>query len=126
VKYRSKWKQTDSGFLEITISFLNSVIDAHEYLIDQFVSSTLPFYLKEDTRDIPPDVGDVSFYKGRIFIRNNIVVKIHAEGEMKSLVKDIVKEIDTLLLAQETVESYDMVKPRIIITSDNKKEIVKP
>ena len=76
--------------------------------------------------DVPPIVGDVSFYKGRILIRNNIVVKIHAEGKMISLVKDIAKEIDALLLTQETVESNDKVKPRIIITSDNKKEIVKP
>lgn len=126
VQYRSKWTLIDHSFAEITISSLNSVEEAKEYLIDQFVSSTLPTGIMEKCRDISPIVGDVSFYQGRIFIRNNIVVKIHAEGDFIKRVKDIAKEIDLLFLAQKTLQAYNKVKPFIEKDSNGYQRIVEP
>jgi hypothetical protein len=127
VSYRSKWQQNENDFMEITISFLNSGIEAQDYLFNYYIlSSTLPLNVIENSRDVPPVVGDVSFYKGRIFIRNNIVVKIHAEGKMTSRSMDIAREIDALLLAQNRVESFNKLTPRINKDSGNILKIVEP
>lgn len=125
--YRSKWSQSEKDFVEITISFLNSNLESHEYLFDQYIlGSTLPLNTRENSLDNPSIVGDVSFYKGRIFIRNNIVVKIHAEGKMSTLVESIAKEIDKLILSQDIVDSYDKFKPRIVKDNNDKKIIIEP
>lgn len=127
VSYRSQWRESDKDFTEITLSFLHSGIEAHEYLFNQYImSSTMPLYLKENSQDKIPIAGDVSFYKGEIFIRNNIVIKIHAEGKMSSLTENIAKEIDKLLLTQDIADSYDKYRPRIVKDSIDKKIIIEP
>lgn len=126
VKYRSKWKHGDDGFVEITISFLNSGLEAHEYLIDQFISSTLPPDIKINSIDNPKVVGDISFYQGRIFIRDNIVVNIHAEGNFIVKVKEIAQEIDEVFLNHKTINSGDLKKPYIILDRNGEKHIVEP
>ena len=58
-------------------------------------------------------------------IAPNIVVKIHAEGKMASRVEDIAKEIDALLLVQDTLQSHDTLKPRIEADSNGIPTIIK-
>lgn len=126
VKYRSQWQKTETDFMEITISFLKSCIDAHEYLMYRFISTTLPIENIINHMDTTPFVGHVSYKNGCYFIRNNIVVKIHAEGEMRLLKEEVAKEIDTLLLAQHTENTYnENIKPAIVKV-DNQYAIIEP
>lgn len=126
VTYRSKWKHGDDGFVEITLSFLHSSIEAHEYLIDQIISTVLPQEIKINSIDEPCVVGDISFYQGRIFIRDNIVVNIHAEGIMAAKVKEISKDIDDILITHKTYNTGDVTKPYIISKSNGEKQIIEP
>lgn len=126
VKYRCQWQETKSDFVEITLSFLNSCLEAHEYLIENFISSTLPFEIKSKSLDIPSTVGDVSFYGGRCFIRNNIVVNIHAEGTMTNIIENLAKEIDLILLSQKTEELNANILPRLEIDNQKKIRVIEP
>lgn len=126
VKYRSKWKSDDLGFVEITLSFLNSGLEAHEYLIDEFISTVLPPEAKMNSRDIPNVVGDISFYQGRTFIRDNIVVNVHTEGELTTKVKEIVQKIDEIILTHKTFQTENKVRPYIIVDNNGQKTIVEP
>ncbi len=119
VKYRSQWHLTKIDFTEITLSFYKSGIEAHENLIDQYMLTPLSLETRKISRDKQDVVGDVSFYNGRLFIRNNIIVKIYAEGELISRIASIAKAIDAILLSQEIVQSYDDITPRIQKNGDN-------
>lgn len=127
VKYRSKWYINDSDFVEITLAFLNSANEAHNYIVDYYlIGSTLPLEIKNKAKDIPTIVGDNSFYNGQIFVRNNIVVNIHAEGKLKDRVITIAKEIDAELMKQKTYKSEELVKPKIKLDSNNNRIIEEP
>lgn len=126
VMYRSQWHLSKNDFTEITISFLRSGLDAQEYLIDRYMLTPLPFDIRKKSRDEPPVVGDVSFYNGRLFIQNNIIVNIYAEGEMINRIKDIAKAIDAILLTQKAVQSYDDLTPKIKKDSNGSLMIIEP
>lgn len=127
IKHVGNWKIGDDDFLEITISYLNSGIEAHEYVIDHyFIGSALPLSMKLNTLDQPSVIGDVSFFGGRIFIKNNIVVDIHAEGQFKSNMVQIAKEIDELLSSQKIYNSCDKVKPKLKKDDNGKISIIEP
>ena len=126
VTYRSKWLQSENSYIEITISILNSGSEAHEYLFEYYLmGSTLPIEIKESTLDDPPIVGDVSFYEGQIFTRNNIVVKIHVVGNLATRVKAIAQELDALILAQDVLQPSELLNPRIEIDSNGDPNIIK-
>lgn len=127
IQYRSKWQQSDSAFIEITISYLNSSIEAQDYLIDYYIlGSSLPPEILKKSRDKPALVGDISFYNGQIFIRNNIVIKIHAEGQLQNRVLKIAKKVDSLLLNQETFKTNDFSKPRLEKDNNGNFVIIEP
>jgi hypothetical protein len=72
VAYHSKWYSSSESFIEVTMSILNSGYEAKEYLYNKYIlDTTLPFEIKSNCIDIPKIVGDVSFFRGRLFIRNN-------------------------------------------------------
>ena len=60
-----------------------------------------------------PVAGDISFSGGSKFIRNNIVVEIHAGGKMGEKVGEIASQIDVLLLNQPTIGYATDFKPII-------------
>lgn len=126
VRYRSKWQHSNNDFIEITLSFLDSGNEAQEYLIDQLISSGLPKEIKMNSIDSPAIVGSLSFYQGRIFIRNNIVVDIYAEGALKTKVFEIAKEIDEILLKHKTFYLEGKATPYITIDSNGRKMIIEP
>jgi hypothetical protein len=127
IKHVSNWMIDVDDFLEITISYFNSGIDAQEYVIDQyFIGSTLPKNIKLNALDQMSVLGDVSFYGGRIFIKNNIVVDIHAEGQFESIMSKIAKEIDFLLSNQKTYNLPEKVKPRLEKDYNGNIRIVEP
>lgn len=125
VAYRSKWYSNDGGFIEVTMSILNSGYEAKEYLLDKYIlDTTLPYEIKSNSIDMPKIVGDVSFFKGRLFIRNNIVVEVFAEGAMLSRIVKTSSEIDSLLIQQNSVLSIEDIKPRVVIDSNNVRKIL--
>lgn len=127
VQYRSRWHINDYDFVEITLSFLNSANEAHNYIVDYYlIGSTLPLEIKIKAKDIPTKIGDNSFYNGQIFVRNNIVVNIHAEGKLADRVLNIAKEIDAELMKQKTYKSKELVKPKIKLDSNNNRIIEEP
>lgn len=125
VKRGYRW-QTESGddvYVDLTVA--ESCQEAHEYLIERCYYTSLPFELRILRRDQPTVAGDISFRGGRKFIRNNLVVEISAEGEMKERIMEIAKEVDALLLTRPTAPSADQMKPvieRFEIAQDPVKE----
>lgn len=71
-------------------------------------------------------MGDVSFYGGRYFIRNNIVVNIHAEGTITNIVENLSKEIDLILLSQKTEGLYENILPRLEIDNQKNVKVIEP
>lgn len=114
VQYSSRWFISDIDFMEMTLSYLNSADEAREYLMDYYIAgSSLPFDVLKKARDTPSKAGDVSFFNGQLFVRNNIVVKIHAEGKMRDRALNIAKKIDHSLLKQKTFKTSEKCKPKL-------------
>lgn len=113
IKHRSKWIASKNDFIEITITISENCTGAHEYLINRYYHSQLPFAARIKLKDQPTVAGDISFDKGRKFIRNNIVVEIHAEGYFDKMIGTIAKEVDNLLVAKPSYISSDELKPMI-------------
>jgi hypothetical protein len=125
VTYHSKWYQNKESFIEVTLSVLNSGYEAKEYLLDKYIlETTLPIEMKINSIDLPKKVGDLSFFNGRVFIRNNVVVEVFAEGDISARIVKISKEIDSLLLQQKNIQSKADILPRVIIDSNNVRKIV--
>lgn len=119
VRYRSQWQLTRSDFLEITLSFYKSGTEAHENMINHYMLTPLPLEVRKKSRDKYPVAGDISFYNGRLFIRNNIIVKIYAEGKLIPRIEKIATTIDSLLLNQQIAQSYEDATPKIKKDGDN-------
>lgn len=122
IQYRSKWMQSDSSFLEITVSYMDSPIEAQNYIMNYYIlGSSLPYEILSKSKDEPVMVGDISFFNGQLFARDNIIVKLYAEGILHKKSLNIAKEIDSLLLSQSISDLKSNVKPRL--QKDNKGNI---
>jgi len=125
VAYHSKWYSNSESFIEVTMSILNSGYDAKEYLFTKYIlDTTLPFEIRSNCIDNPKIVGDVSFFRGRLFIRNNIVVEVLAEGTMLSGIVKISSEIDSLLIQQKSLNSIEEIMPKVVIDSNSVRKIL--
>jgi len=113
VQYRSKWELSPQDFLSITLTFANTCEEAHEYLIERFFNSSMPFEGRVHRRDLPVKAGDLSFDDGRYFIRNNIIVEFHGVGTIVEKITQAAKEVDNLLLARSTAVSTHPFRPVI-------------
>lgn len=113
IEYRSRWRTTLDNFIDVTIIFAETCEDAHEYLIRRCFNTQMTFEARIPKKDQPRIAGDISFNNGRKFIRNNIVVELHAEGEMINKLTAVAKEIDDLLLRRPTAPSASPFKPVI-------------
>lgn len=112
IQYCSKWIQSDSSFVEITMSYLESPSEAQNYVMDYYIlGSSLPFEILSYSRDMPVKVGDISFWNGLLFIRDNVVVKLYLEGEFFKKSLNLAKEIDSLLLSQSVSIGTNNYKP---------------
>jgi hypothetical protein len=60
----------------------------------------------------------------RVFIRNNVVIKVFTEGDISSRIVKTENEIDSLLLKQKDLRSKDDILPRVIIDSNNLRKIL--
>ncbi len=127
IQYRSKWVQSDSSFLEITVSYLDSPIEAQNYIMDYYIlGSSLPYEILLKSKDEPVLVGDISFFKGQLFIRDNIIVKLYSEGAIQKRSLEIAKEIDSLLLTQSVSDLKSNVKPRLQKDKEGNISIIEP
>ncbi|MFH1940757.1 MAG: hypothetical protein ABIL68_01540, partial [bacterium] len=113
VRYKSRWIIEKGNSIEILFYTAETCNDAHEYLIRHFYNSLTSSSDNIMREDVPTIVGDVSFRDGFVFIRNNIIVEIHAEGELRKKINLISKEIDELILMQPTASMAMQFKPVI-------------
>ena len=113
VRYKSRWIIDKSNSIEILLYFADTSNDAHEYLIRHFYNALTSFEDNIIKKDVPTIVGNASFRDGCIFIRNNIIVKIHAEGELRKKIKLLAKEIDDYILGQPAASTSLPFKPVI-------------
>ncbi len=123
VRYWSRWQMGETIItgredytedrVEIWIVVAETAAEAHEYLIERYFYTSLPFETRVPRRDQPNVAGDISFFGGRKFIRNNIVVEISAKGKMKDKLRETAEQIDALLLTRPTATSADPFKPVI-------------
>lgn len=108
--YRSVWQIDKQNLVQVWVVFAESCEEAHEYAIYRYFNSSNPQIPKPDDMAI---AGDISFFNGHGFIRNNIFVTITPEGEMVNRKAALAKDIDNLLLARPTASSAEEFKPRI-------------
>jgi hypothetical protein len=127
IRYRSKWIQSDSSFLEITVSYMDSPVEAQNYIMNYYIlSSSLPYEILSKSKDESVMFGDISFFNGQLFARDNIIVKLYAEGIMKKKLLDIAKEIDSLLLSQSISDLKGNTKPRLQKDNQGNISIIEP
>jgi hypothetical protein len=112
VKFIYSWELTQNDFLNVDLIVAETKELAHNYLIERRRQSSIPLDLLEP-KDQPTVVGDISYGSGREFIRDNIIIEIHAEGEFKEKITEIAKQIDALLLKSPLAISADQMRPVI-------------
>lgn len=108
--FRSTWQIDKQNLVEIWVVFAETCEEAHEHAIYSYFNSQNPQIPKPDDTVI---AGDISFFNGHSFIRNNIFVRITPRGEMANRIAAVAKDIDNLLLARPTASSAEEFKPRI-------------
>jgi len=113
VHHTVHWEKIKGDFLVVDLYIAESCDVIHEYAIQRFFYSSMPFELRVPKKDDPPIAGEISFSGGRRFIRNNIFVEISPNGEMLNRIAAVAKDIDNLLLARPTASSAEEFKPMI-------------
>ena len=108
-KFEFRWENEDYIYIEEYITESNEI--ALKYLLEKHKWYTNPFI--EEMKDEPAIVGNISYSQGREFIRNNIIIIIHASGEFEKRLTEIAKQVDKEILKSITFTSIDQVKPRI-------------
>lgn len=108
-KFEFRWETDDYIYIEEYITENKEL--ANEYLLEMHQYYTNPFI--EEQKDQPAVVGDLSYSQGREFIRDNIIIKIHASGELEEKLTEIAKQVDDKILKNITFTSIDQVKPLI-------------
>ena len=109
-RYEFRWEMNDD-YVYIVEYVLENKYSAQEYLLEMHQYYTNPFI--EELKDQPAVVGDISYIKGREFIRDNIIIKINSSGGFDSVVTSIAKQVDNKILKSPTFPSADLVKPLI-------------
>ena len=112
VKFVSSWQQTQNDFIDVDLIVTETHDLACHYLLETREHCSLPLFLLEP-EDSPAVAGDISYGNGRQFIRENIIIDIHAEGNFIEKISDIAKQIDVILLKSPTAVTADHMKPII-------------
>jgi hypothetical protein len=112
VSYIYSWALSDSDFVEVDFGVTESDEQALKYLTEKRESSSLPLYL-HPPQDQPTIAGDISFGQGSDFIRNNIVIEMHAEGIFISKTEKLAQQIDKIIVDGPSFISLSQIKPII-------------
>lgn len=107
------WEKSGGNALTVDLMIAESCEEIHEYVIQRFYNSSMPFELRIPKKDDPVIAGEISFSGGRRFIRNNIYAEIQALGELRERMSQVAKEIDNILLSKPTASSAEEFKPVI-------------
>lgn len=112
IRFEYRWVFTSGEQVNIQLIVAETAKQAHDYLLDmrKYCSAPMDIVAPEDQ---PCVVGDISFGKGSMFIRDNIVIVIRAYGEFKDKITDIARKIDSLVFKSAVSASATSMKPVI-------------
>ncbi len=108
--YVFKWvSETNFAYFDITIMenhdrAITALTEKHSYYSNPFVAESI---------DEPAIVGDVSYMKGREFIRDNLIIRIHTNDKFDDKITEIAKYIDLKLLKSQSFTTISQVRPII-------------
>ncbi len=108
--YEYRWEKSD-GYIYIDEYIAEDKESALNYLLEMHQSYTNTFI--EEQKDQPAVVGNISYLKGKEFIRDNIIIKIFTNGEFDSMFTEIARQIDRKIIKSMAFLSPDSVKPLI-------------
>lgn len=80
----------------------------------------------ESLRDEPATIGDISYLKGREFIRDNIIIKVSASKKFESKLTAIASQIDKKIMQTSFISYSNQLKPvihKFEITKDSVKNL---
>jgi hypothetical protein len=97
VKYIYSWSLSDSDFVNVDLVVTESEEKALKYLTEKRETSSIPLDLLQP-EDQPAVAGDISFGQGSDFIRNNIVIEMHAEGIFTNKTVKLAQQIDKIIV----------------------------
>jgi hypothetical protein len=112
VKYVYTWTLSDTSFVNVDMVITESDEQALRYLTEKRETSSIPLYLLQP-EDQPTIAGDISFGQGSDFIRNNIVIEIHAEGIFNNRTEKLSQQIDKIIIEGPSFYSLTEIKPTI-------------
>jgi hypothetical protein len=110
-QYEFKWvsESDDFAYFDIRIMenhdrAITTLTEMHNYYSNPFVAESI---------DDPAKVGDISYMEGREFIRDNLIIRIHANDKFDDKITEIAKYIDSKLLKSQSFASISQVRPII-------------
>lgn len=110
VYFKYSWKKPPERFLNVTELITPNHETALQYINDRWETSSI--YIGQPLpQDKPPVVGHVSYWNGRTFIRDNIVVDCHLNADLNPYLPEIARLIDNVLLKSPTYTSVSAAKP---------------
>lgn len=119
--YEYRWDSNGDDFAYIDIWVADSKDLALDILKEKQKAYSIPPNLLEQNKDIPAVVGDLSYYKGLEFVRDNFIVRIYYSDKFSNSVSEIAKYVDSKILKSPTYISVNQVKPviKVFKTSNN-------
>lgn len=105
-----RWESHDGNYVYIDVCVTENelaiimLIEAHKYYVNPFI---------EDNKDDPAVVGDHSYFGGKEFVRDNLIVKIHTSEKFDGKTTEIAKHIDTKIKNGPIFKSLEEFKPSI-------------
>jgi len=110
-EYEFKWvsESDDYAYFDIRImenhdKAIAALTEMHNYYSNPFVAESI---------DEPAKVGDISYMKGREFIRDNLIIRIHTNDKFDNNITEIAKYIDSKILKSQSFTSISQVRPMI-------------
>lgn len=110
-EYEFKWVSESDDYAYFNIRIMENHDDAVEAIAEMHNCYTNPFI--DESIDDPVVVGNISYMKGREFIRDNLIVRIHSSDKFDELITEIANYIDSKILNSPTFMSISRVKPVI-------------
>ena len=104
---REDWTEDQ---VKVLVKIAETRLPAQKHVMERFYHVTSPAVIRPDE---PIVAGDVSFQRGRTFIRGNIVVELRPFGAMNERMTDVAKHIDAFFLTQPTGASAQGFRPVI-------------
>lgn len=112
IKYFYAWTLSDSDFVNVDMVITQSNEEALRFITERLNDTPFPLNASE-RQDKPAIVGDVSYDNGSNFIRDNIIIEIHAEGIFRDRTEKLAKQIDKIIVKGTSVSSLSQIMPMI-------------